>query len=590
MHSQTGSLTTMDAPFAGDASDSRVKPANLVQLLRWRAVAQPERVAYTFLVDGETSEVCLTFGELDLRARAIGTWLQSAGAAGERVLLLYPPGIEYITAFFGCLYAGAVAIPAYPPRLNQKLFRIQTILEDASVSVVLTSASILSRTESLFAHTPYLKMLRWVDTESIASSLSAKWRDPLLGEDSLALLQYTSGSTAEPKGVMVSHGNLLYSEQMIQTAFDQNEDSVIVGWLPLYHDMGLIGNVLQPLYVGGRCVLMSPVAFLQRPFRWLHAISNYRATTSGGPNFAYDLCVQRSTPEERAMLDLSSWSVAFNGAEPVRAETMERFANVFASCGFRRESFYPCYGLAEATLIVSGKQPGTLPAIKTVNSRALEQHRVIDSVPDTEDERRLVSCGDTLLEQRRDISRLEPRRRRPRPRHPAPRRQAPRLLAAASSFSICHRICASLRLPLRCRSWLVSFSAPCRRSGRLEPNYCPECAAILHTGAAPRLPARLVRSSSSYKWRSPSYSSLAPDSSYAAWNSSALTKSTETRHAYWSSALNRAAAAIGACQALRRDSIGCIGTCWSRSSAFPAYRQRASREHHHFPQVRSDFG
>jgi len=390
----------MDAPFAGDASDSKEEPTNLVELLRWRALAQPERVAYTFLVDGETSEVCLTFGELDLRARAIGTWLQSAGATRERVLLLYPPGIEYITAFFGCLYAGAVAIPAYPPRLNQKLFRIQTILEDASVSVVLTSASILSRTESLFAHTPYLKMLRWVDTESIASSLAAKWRDPLLGEDSLALLQYTSGSTAEPKGVMVSHGNLLYSERMIQTAFDQNEDSVIVGWLPLYHDMGLIGNVLQPLYVGGRCVLMSPVAFLQRPFRWLQAISNYKATTSGGPNFAYDLCVQRTTPEERAMLDLSSWSVAFNGAEPVRAESMERFADVFASCGFRRESFYPCYGLAEATLIVSGKQPGTLPAIKTVNSRSLEQHRVIDSVTDAEDERRLVSCGDTLLEQR----------------------------------------------------------------------------------------------------------------------------------------------------------------------------------------------
>ncbi len=374
--------------------------SNLVELLRYRAISQPDRTAYTFLLDGEASEVSVTFGELDLRARAIGAWLQSTGAPGQRVLLLYPPGIEYIAAFFGCLYAGAVAIPAYPPRLNQKLFRIQTILEDANVGVILTSASILPRTESLFAHTPHLKTLRWVDTESIASSLSAKWRDPLLDRDSLAFLQYTSGSTAEPKGVMVSHGNLLYSEQMIQTAFEQNEDSVIVGWLPLYHDMGLIGNVLQPLYIGGRCILMSPAAFLQRPFRWLQAISNYKATTSGGPNFAYDLCVQRTSPAERSTLDLSSWSVAFNGAEPVRAESMERFAEAFASCGFRPESFYPCYGLAEATLIVSGKQQATVPTIKTVSASALEQHRVIDDVTDAQEKRRLVGCGDTLLEQK----------------------------------------------------------------------------------------------------------------------------------------------------------------------------------------------
>jgi amino acid adenylation domain-containing protein len=400
MHSQAGSWTTIDEPLSGDASAANGEPTNLVELLRRRALSQPNRVAYTFLLDGETSEVCLTFAELDLRAQAIGAWLQATGAAGERVLLLYPPGIEYIAAFFGCLYAGAVAVPAYPPRLNQKLFRIHTILEDASVSVVLTTPSILSKTESLFAHTPYLKTLRWVDTEGIASSLAAKWRDPLSGSDSLALLQYTSGSTAEPKGVMVSHGNLLYSERMIQTAFGQNEDSVIVGWLPLYHDMGLIGNVLQPLYVGGRCILMSPVAFLQRPLRWLEAISNYKATTSGGPNFAYDLCAQRTTPEQRATLDLSSWTVAFNGAEPVRAESMERFAELFAPCGFRREAFYPCYGLAEATLIVSGKEPGVAPTIKTVNARGLEQNQISGDVADDEAGRRLVGCGSTLLEQK----------------------------------------------------------------------------------------------------------------------------------------------------------------------------------------------
>jgi acyl-CoA synthetase (AMP-forming)/AMP-acid ligase II len=171
-----------------------------------------------------------------------------------------------------------------------------------------------------------------------------------------AFLQYTSGSTSQPKGVIVSHGNLMHNEQLIQQAFDQSESSVIVGWLPLYHDMGLIGNVLQTLYVGARCVLLSPAAFLQSPFMWLQAISLAKATTSGGPNFAYDLCVRKVSEEQRAQLDLSSWKVAFNGAEPIRPATLKRFAKVFASCGFKPEAFHPCYGLAEATLFVSGKR------------------------------------------------------------------------------------------------------------------------------------------------------------------------------------------------------------------------------------------
>jgi acyl-CoA synthetase (AMP-forming)/AMP-acid ligase II len=210
----------------------------------------------------------------------------------------------------------------------------------------------------------------------------------------LAFLQYTSGSTATPKGVMVSHGNLLHNEAIIQQAFAQTSESVIVSWLPLYHDMGLIGNVLQPLYVGAHSVLMSPVAFLQSPFRWLKAISHYRATTSGGPNFAYDLCVRKITEEQKAGLDLSSWQLAFNGAEPIRAETLDRFAKAFASCGFRREAFFPCYGLAEATLFVAGKTQSNAPAvIKHFETAALSNNRVIEATDESQDRLSLVGCG-----------------------------------------------------------------------------------------------------------------------------------------------------------------------------------------------------
>ena len=222
---------------------------------------------------------------------------------------------------------------------------------------------------------------------------------PDINRETLALLQYTSGSTATPKGVMVTHGNLLHNESMIQRAFRQTSDSIIVGWLPLYHDMGLIGTVLQPLFTGSRCVLMSHVAFLQRPVRWLAAISRYHATTSGAPDFGYDLCTRKITAEERASLDLSSWTTAFNGSEPVRADTLERFSETFRSCGFRASAFYPCYGLAEATLFVSGSLEPRVPYVKTFAAQALEQNRVTEIVADDSDARQLVSCGSTAADQ-----------------------------------------------------------------------------------------------------------------------------------------------------------------------------------------------
>src|SRR5215210_3204321 len=379
---------------------------SLIQVLRGRAVEHPERPAYTFLAEGEEEGARLTYGELDARARALAARLQRLGLAGERALLLYPPGLDFVAAFLGCLYAGTVAVPAYPPRSARMLPRLRSIAGDSRPAVALTTSDLLRQVEGLAGRLPELAGVRWLAADGPGDAdagLAAEWREPEGGGETLAFLQYTSGSTALPKGVMVGHGNLVHNEEMIQAAFGQSERSVIVGWLPLYHDMGLIGNVLQPLYAGASCVLMSPVAFLQRPSRWLRAISRYRATTSGGPSFAYELCVRRIPVAERRGLDLSSWEVAFNGAEPVRAETLERFAEAFGPAGFRREAFYPCYGLAEATLFVSGGTAGAPPAVGSFRAVDLELGQATMDPAG----RRLVGCGGPWLEQ--EIAVVDPR-------------------------------------------------------------------------------------------------------------------------------------------------------------------------------------
>ncbi len=371
---------------------------SLVEILCTRAADLPERDAYTFLVDGETDAVKLTYRELDQRARAVAAQLEMVCEPRARALLLFPPGLDYIAAFCGCLYAGVVAVPAYPPRMNRNLQRLQAIVADSDAAVALTTTATLARIKPSLAQQEGLENLRWLETDNLANDLAATSRMPDINRETLALLQYTSGSTATPKGVMVTHGNLLHNESMIQRAFRQTPDSIIAGWLPLYHDMGLIGTVLQPLFTGSRCVLMSHVAFLQRPVRWLEAISLYRATTSGAPNFGYELCTRKVTAEERESLDLSTWSTAFNGSEPVRADTLEQFSKTFAPCGFRASAFYPCYGLAEATLFVSGSPEPRVPHVKAFAAEALERNRVIET--DDAEARRLVSCGDTAPDQR----------------------------------------------------------------------------------------------------------------------------------------------------------------------------------------------
>ncbi|MEM8780878.1 MAG: fatty acyl-AMP ligase, partial [Cyanobacteria bacterium P01_G01_bin.49] len=373
---------------------------SLVSLLRERTSYQTSHTVYTFLDKGEAEKCSLTYGQLDKKARELGSILYNLGLQGKRALLMYSPGLDFIVAFFGCLYAGVIAVPVYPPKRNQSLDRLQTIIKDCQATEVLTTSTIKGKLEESLVNYPELSSLKWLATDNLPKRISDKnFNLPDINQEDLAFLQYTSGSTGNPKGVMVTHGNLLHNERMIQQAFGHTDQTIFVGWLPLFHDMGLIGNILQPLYLGIPCILMSPVDFLQRPYRWLKAISDYGATTSGGPNFAYDLCVRKVTPEQLETLDLSSWKVAFNGAEPVRAQTLNAFAQKFAPCGFRPDAFYPCYGMAEATLFITGGLQSQVPKQKTIDEKALADNRIVEVSSQQAQSQTLVSCGKAWLEQ-----------------------------------------------------------------------------------------------------------------------------------------------------------------------------------------------
>lgn len=371
--------------------------STVTKLLHYRSLYQPNDIGFRFLQNGKVETGALSYQQLDSQAKAIASQLKFTGIVeGECALLLYPPGLEFISAFFGCLYAGVIAVPAYPPHLNRPTPRLQAIIADTQTRIALTTTQILANGSRLFEYTPQLQSLQYIATDCLPENFSDNWQEIEIASNAIAFLQYSSGSTSTPKGVIVSHENLLHNEKLIQLGFGHTEETTVVGWLPLFHDMGLIGNMLQPLYLGRPCILMPPVAFLQNPACWLQAISRYKATTSGGPNFAYDLCVRRITPEQKATLDLSSWEVAFNGAEPIRAETIERFTQTFASCGFKTEAFYPCYGMAETTLIVSGGNKKAPPVFQAVEKASLEQNQVIPTDLADPTAQTLVSSGQAL--------------------------------------------------------------------------------------------------------------------------------------------------------------------------------------------------
>ncbi len=372
---------------------------DLVGLLRQRATTLGQQRAFTFLIDGEQQREHLTYAQLDARARAIAGYLQSRGMAGQQALLLYPSGPQFIAAFFGCLYAGVVAVPAYPPRRNRNLERIRSIIGDCQPQICLTTDDVLARIEPVFSDAPDLAALEWKCTRELGEAEAAQWTDPEIDPFTLAFLQYTSGSTGAPKGVMVSHGNLLHNTQLISRSYQTRPDGMGVTWLPLYHDMGLIGGILQPIYFGRPTHVMTPTHFLQKPLRWLRALSDTGASISGGPNFAYDLCVERITADEKKSLDLSQWEIAFNGAEPVRADTIERFTKAFAPCGFRPEAFYPCYGLAEATLMVTGGDKWLAPPIRAFDAAKMNEGVAETVEAGAEGSVRLVSSGHSAPDQ-----------------------------------------------------------------------------------------------------------------------------------------------------------------------------------------------
>jgi 8-amino-7-oxononanoate synthase len=364
----------------------------LVDVLRLRASASPDRVVYRFIPGDSKPEQGITYRQLDQRARSIAARIRETAAPGARALLLIPPGLDYVAAYFGCLYAGVIAVPAYPPNPRRPDPRIPTIVADCEPAVALTTGALLARLDQWRGEDTRLGALRWIAADDPVDA-SSGWREGAIVGADVAMLQYTSGSTAAPKGVMLSHRNLLHNLGLIRSAFrvTHGSDDVGVFWLPPFHDMGLIGGILQPCYLGRGSVLMSSATFLQRPLIWLEAMSRYRATTSAAPNFAFELCVERIKPEETRGLDLSSWHTVFDGAEPIRAETIDRFSRAFADIGFRREAFFPCYGLAEATLFVSGGPWGHGPYTLDVSRTALEEKRV---APATAGDRlRLVSSG-----------------------------------------------------------------------------------------------------------------------------------------------------------------------------------------------------
>lgn len=384
-------VTSSSSPAAGD--DARAAGSEtLVELLRVRAESSPDRVVYRFLPGDAKPEQRTTYAELDRRARNIASRIRERAGRRERALLLVPPGLDYVAAYFACLYAGVIAVPAYPPNPRRPDPRIPGIVDDCQPVVALTTTTLLSRLDQWRGDNQRLNALHWIAVDDVSDS-GSEWRDQGIRGGDVAMLQYTSGSTAAPKGVVLTHRNLLHNLSLIRSAYsvEHRADDVGVFWLPPFHDMGLIGGILQPCYLGRGAVLMPSAAFLQRPLSWLEAMSRYRATTSAAPNFAFDLCVERIKPAEMRGLDLSAWHTVFDGAEPIRADTIERFARAFADAGFRRDAFFPCYGLAEGTLFVSGGPWGHGPYTLDVSRAALEQKRV---APATAGDRlRLVSSG-----------------------------------------------------------------------------------------------------------------------------------------------------------------------------------------------------
>ena len=368
---------------------------NFVDVLMTHAVTRKDALAYGFLKSGEVLDTTYTFGQLDQRVRAVAGKLQEMDLAGVRAVLLYPSGLDYVVAFLACLYARVVAVPVFPPQMSRQIARIESIVKDSQAQIFLTNRDVRTNVEKHLPEMSGLAAGNWILTDEIPETYADTWKKPELSGKTLAFLQYTSGSTGTPKGVMVSHFNLISNQKVLRELMETNNQTVHVSWLPLFHDMGLIGVVLHSLFLGTPAYLMAPIAFLQKPIRWLKAITAYGGTNSGAPDFAFALCAHRATSEETAQLDLSTWEMAFNGAEPVRKETLQKFQSVFESGKLRPGAQHPVYGMAEATLMISGGKNDLPPFIEYVDAEELERHQVV-FVPDSDPHAKpIISCGHT---------------------------------------------------------------------------------------------------------------------------------------------------------------------------------------------------
>lgn len=385
-------------------------PQTIVARVRALADHRPDDTAYAQLADGPVIAERMTYGQLDRQAGVIAGFLRQKGLAGEPVLLLLPSSLRFIAALFGCFYAASIAVPLFPPRPNRSLHRIKTIASDCDAKYVLSDAVTLERVTKMFSSEPWLQRLEWVAVESVLELPAAPFEADNVTADHTAFLQYTSGSTAEPKGVVVRHRHLILNARKIWEPLAVCENSIVVGWLPMFHDLGLIGYVISSLYGGVPYYFMAPEAFLTRPMRWLEAVSTYRACISGAPTFAYDLCVRRAKPDTIRTFDLSCWNIAFCGAETINSSVLRDFSELYAQAGFDPGAFYPSYGLAEATLFVTGGVPGRGLITKRVDAEALKEGHV---VPVSEDHgsRLIAGCG-RLWSDSHELNIVDPETRR----------------------------------------------------------------------------------------------------------------------------------------------------------------------------------
>ncbi|KIH86030.1 fatty acyl-AMP ligase [Pseudomonas batumici] len=366
---------------------------SIVEVCQWRGIYQPDNIAYRFLNNGLDDCETLTYGELLVRLQTIAGHFDVCDS-GERAILLFPSGFDYISSFYACLFAGIVAVPAYPMVSHSEHVRLRVIIKDCNPRYILTTSVLKD------------SLLQWLEKEGLAQTtfkiivvdeLAGSKIGPrqVISQGEVAFLQYTSGSTGNPKGVIVTNQNLLHNSAVIYRKFEHDADSSVVSWLPPFHDMGLVGGIIQPLFAGFTANIMSPMTFLRRPLRWLQAISLYGATSSGGPNFSYKLCAKHFNSKQMAGIDLSSWRVAFNGAEPIRAQTLKSFFELFSPYGFSHEAFYPCYGLAESTLFVSGGSPREVHQQISIDSGQLSLGRAVH-VADHSDAKTVVGSGQVL--------------------------------------------------------------------------------------------------------------------------------------------------------------------------------------------------